>query len=520
MGLTVQNVYGLLLRSRLLAVNDAKAIYERWQREAKNQAGDLERFRRWLVGHHYLTDYQAKLLCQGHAEGFFLNDYKILDRVGRGRMAGVYKAVHSLGQVVAIKVLPPSKAKDSYLFSRFQREAKLALQLKHPNVVRTFQVGEAGGLHYLVMEFLDGETLEEVVYRRKKLPPAEAVRIIYQALVGLQHIHEKGMVHRDLKPSNLMLVSSRLAGQADTTMNATVKILDIGLARMFFDENVPASALMDEDGVNHQLTGDGVLLGTPDYLAPEQARNARAVDIRADIYSMGCVLYACLTGNPPFPDTNILNQILRHAAETARPLKEFNPEVPDGLQQIVNWMMAKDPAERYPTPERAAQALQVFLVAGGEARPPEADASMTQYLSWLEGHVNAPGPGAAPIANPPVDASGSRPSRSSGKGSRSGRSNRHSKHGSRKKKKKSRGTGGAESPEFDVELVAQDIPQAVPILPPGGRPRFSRRDLLILGLGAMGMVGAVLVGGALATGGFGRLWRKLTGQPPEEPEGK
>src|SRR5206468_2519439 len=128
-----------------------------------------------------------------------LNQYKLIDRLGQGRMAGVYQAVHELGQTVAIKILPPSKAKDPQLFGRFQREARLALRLQHPNVVRTFQVGEANGLNYLVMEYLDGEDLEDVFKRRGKLPPAEAVRLVYQALQGLQHLHEQGMVHRDLK---------------------------------------------------------------------------------------------------------------------------------------------------------------------------------------------------------------------------------------------------------------------------------------------------------------------------------
>src|SRR5262249_20791579 len=155
---------------------------------------------------------------------FFLGEYKILDRIGRGRMAGVYKAVHQLGQVVAIKVLPPSKAKDPRTLGRFTREARLALKLKHPNVVRAFQVGEVNGLHYLVMESLEGEPLEEVLQRRKRLSPAEAVRVVHQALVGLQHIHEQGLVHRDLKPSNLMLVPAPGSGQPDNTLRATVKV--------------------------------------------------------------------------------------------------------------------------------------------------------------------------------------------------------------------------------------------------------------------------------------------------------
>src|SRR5262249_30200519 len=159
----------------------------------------------------------------------------------------------------------------------FQREAKLAMQLKHPNVVRSFQVGQTGELRYLVMEYLEGETLEELLVRRKPFGPPEAVRLIYQALQGLQHIHEQGLVHRDIKPANLMLVPPPAQAQPpDNTLGCTVKILDIGLGRVFEETR-------DDPG----LTGEGVLLGTPDYMAPEQARDPRSTDIRADVYSLG-----------------------------------------------------------------------------------------------------------------------------------------------------------------------------------------------------------------------------------------
>jgi serine/threonine protein kinase len=379
MELSVQNLCGLLIRSRLLTADQVRVMYQRWLGEAKGNGGNSALFGKWLVEKNYVTAYQAALLARGHADNFFCNQYKILDRLGQGRMAGVYKAQHNLGQIVAIKVLPPSRAKDPQMMARFQREARLAMKLKHPNVVRTFQVGQAGPLHYLVMEYLDGETLDEVLQRRGKLPPQEGVRLIHQALMGLQHIHEQGLVHRDLKPANLMLVPGTQKGQPDTTLHSTLKILDIGLGRELFDENAPVQPK------DFQLTGEGVLLGTPDYLAPEQARDAHNIDIRADIYSLGCVLYHVLTGQPPFPDTNIISQMVRHASETPKPLKELNPAVPDGLQQIMNWMLAKNPTQRYPTPERAAQALQVFLVAGNEPlRSPESDPEMRSYLKWLD----------------------------------------------------------------------------------------------------------------------------------------
>ena len=208
------------------------------------------------------------MLGRGLADNFFIGQYKILDRIGQGSMAGVFRAVHPLGQEVAIKILPPSRAKDPRLLARFQREAQLALRLKHANCVRAFHVGEANGLHYIVMEYLQGESLEEVLARRTRLPPDEAVRLVHQVLTGLQHIHEQGLVHRDLKPGNLMLVPARAADAPDTTVHSTVKIVDIGLGRALFDESLAA------DPDREMLTGEGVSLGTPNYLAPEQARDA------------------------------------------------------------------------------------------------------------------------------------------------------------------------------------------------------------------------------------------------------
>jgi eukaryotic-like serine/threonine-protein kinase len=389
MELTVQNVYGLLLRSKLLSIDDCKTMFTRWQEEAKAGSTNVAKFAAWMVANRYVTEYQATLLARGHAEGFFINEYKILDRLGKGRMAGVYKAQHGLGQVVAVKVLPPSRAKEPTMLARFLREAQLAMKLKHANIVRTFQVGSHAGLNYLVMELLDGETLEDVLLRRKKVPFHEAVRLIYQALHGLQHIHEQGLVHRDLKPANLMLVPPPM----ETTIDCTIKILDLGLGRV-----------LNEDGFDAQdpgLTGEGVLLGTPDYMAPEQARDPRATDIRADIYSLGCVLYHLLAGQPPFPDTNIISQMIRHATEPIRPVKEFEPSVPDGLQQILEWMMAKDPAGRYPTPQRAAGSLEMFLAAGAApASSPDLDPEMQPYLRWLEVKEKAPQAPPAPMKIP------------------------------------------------------------------------------------------------------------------------
>jgi serine/threonine protein kinase len=531
MEFSVQNLCGFLIRSKLMSPDGMKAMFQRWQAEAPGNLENLGRFTQWLIANKYVTEYQAGLLTKGHAEDFFLNQYMILERLGRGRMAGVYKAAHPLGQVVAIKVLPPSKAKNPQVLGRFERETRLSLQLKHPNVVRSFQVGKAGEVNYLVMEYLEGETLEELLHRRKRLPPAEAVRLIHQALTGLQHLHEQGVVHRDLKPANLMLTPAPAPGEADTTFKSTVKILDIGLARQMFEEGqTPPDNRIE-------LTAEGVLLGTPDYLAPEQARDPRNIDIHADIYALGCVLYHALTGQPPFPDANILSQIVRHATEPARPLKNFNPQIPDGLQQIVNWMMAKQPDERYPTPERAAQALQVFLLADNvPAQPIDAAPQMRSFLTWLEMNqgeaetatsptMSAPMPAAnphaplpalkpaplpvaaslnpaPPAAKPPTD-----PQMPNAAPLPAARTTPRPPHRKEKKHKRHRARdraahgvpSGASVPigqpastappdQFDVELVPAGARVPAPGLRHTALWPFASRDWLVLGIGAGAML--------------------------------
>ena len=264
-------------------------------------------------------------------------------------------------------------------------------------------------------------------------------------------------------------------GPPDTTAQGVVKIVDIDLGRGLPDHDGPA------------------LVGTPDYMAPEQARDPRSADVRADVYSLGCVLYHCLAGQPPFPDANVINQMLRHASEPPRPLREFNPAVPDGLQQIVNWMLAKEPAQRYPTPERAAQALQVFLAAGAEAAGvPGTDPRLKSYLSWLETSEQArqatePAlPSAAPEAPP------------------AGR-----KH--KKRRTEVQVAPPVEPAGFDVELVPyEQLPQP--------RPRarrlteLDRRDFLMLGAGGGAALFAVVFGWLLA-----RVVRRAP-EPTGEPD--
>ena len=360
-----------IARSKLLSEPDVMKLRERWTAEFPAKDADLDGFRKFAVRERYLTDYQAALIQRGRSEGFAIGEYVILDRIGSGQTAGVYKAIHKSGQLVALKVLPSSKAKDQRTLSRFEREGRLLTQLEHPNTVRAYQVGRVGGVHFIAMEHLEGETLDQILERRKKLPPGEAVRLILQALEGLQHLHEKRMIHRDLKPMNLMVTP---VTKADT-LSGTLKILDIGLGRELFDESSPATQDL-------HLTGEGALLGTPDYLAPEQARDARATDIRADIYSLGCALYHLLAGRTPFVEKNIMAQMVKHATEKPQPVSNFAPEVPFALARALEKLLEKKPEDRPQTPIEAAALLKPFLPSN--ATQAESTTVMPAYRQWLE----------------------------------------------------------------------------------------------------------------------------------------
>ncbi len=368
---TVTEYCVALAKSKLVHEDELPAIRTAWENESSGGDADVELFRKFLVKKQFLTVYQAALIQRGRSDGFHFGGYVILDRIGSGQTAGVYKAVHTSGQIVALKVLPGSKAREQNVLSRFQREGRLLTQLDHPNVVRAYQLGQVGGTHFIVMEHIDGETLDDVLTRRKKLPAPEAVRVIYQALLGLQHLSDKRMVHRDLKPANLMVTPP----SGNSTLEGTIKILDIGLGRETFDDDSPETQDL-------QLTSEGALLGTPDYLAPEQARDARSADVHADIYSLGCVLFHLIAGRPPFQDKNVMAQMVKHATEPPPRLSELVPSVSPGLNAAVNKLLEKKPENRPQTPKDAADLLKPFLPdkAGTAVKMPV----LPEYQQWLE----------------------------------------------------------------------------------------------------------------------------------------
>jgi serine/threonine protein kinase len=291
----------------------------------------------------------------------------LLERLGEGGMGTVYKARNwKLGQVVALKLIRPERLKSANGVRRFQREIRAAAQLDHPNIVHALDADEVGGAHLLVMEYVAGGIdLHRLVKQRGPLPIADACHCIRQAALGLQHAFERGLVHRDIKPHNLFVsgavvnggvVSGHVAGGGvhssggvleHTLTTHQVKILDFGLARLDDDSGESSST----------LTQEGSVMGTLDYIAPEQATDSHQVDIRADLYSLGCTFFFLLAGRPPFPGGEALAKLMKHRFDPPPPLTALRPDAPPALEAIINKLLAKQPGDRFQTPAELLVAL-------------------------------------------------------------------------------------------------------------------------------------------------------------------
>jgi serine/threonine protein kinase len=282
--------------------------------------------------------------------------YRVLQRLGAGGMGVVYKAEHRLmARTVALKVISKQLTEVPGVVERFRREVQAAARLSHSNLVQAHDAEQAGELHFLVTEFVDGQSLAWLVDRDGPLSVEKACDCVRQAAVGLAHALERGLVHRDVKPQNLML-----------TPQGLVKVLDFGLA-----------SIAAEQGGSKGLTEVGQGMGTPDYMAPEQIRDAHSVDTRADVYSLGCTLYFLLTGQPPFPEGNSSQKMAAHLEKQPTPVQQLRPGLPAGLVKVVERMMAKAPARRYQTPAEVVAALEPFC------RPAPAPQRRRSRLGWV-----------------------------------------------------------------------------------------------------------------------------------------
>lgn len=314
----------------------------------------------------------AKAAGSTLAPGARIGGYLLIEALGAGVTGQVFKAKHEkTGNFVALKVIRPELLTSPDARRRFVQEIRATSQLSHPNVTRAFDLGDSHAMDFLAMEYFEGIDLDHLVKRSGPLPPDEAREYVRQAALGLQHIHQHGLVHRDIKPANLLLAKV-------PDGDGVIKILDLGLAR-----------LCEDNPSYSTLTREGTVMGTPDYMAPEQAADARTADIRADIYSLGCTLYYLLTGQPLFPGGTFIQKVDRHRWETPRAVEELRPAVPPALRAVLSKMLAKSPAERFGTPAELAAALEpgTEIIDGIGAR--SVDGGATHIL--IDGAQPSPG---------------------------------------------------------------------------------------------------------------------------------
>jgi len=297
-----------------------------------------------LIDKGLLTAWHVEKLMDKKYKRFSLGNYKLLRLLGQGGMSSVYLAEHKLmHRLRAIKVLPEKRVHDSSYLARFHLEAQATAQLNHPNIVRCYDIDNEGATHYIVMEFIEGKDLYSIVKQEGPLSLELACNYIAQAAEGLAHAHQNGLIHRDVKPANLLVESKGI-----------LKILDLGLALFSDDERASLTVEHNEN-----------VLGTADYLAPEQAVNSHKVDHKADIYGLGCTLYFLLTGHPPFPDGTLAQRIAKHQTQMPADIRKDRPDCPRDLADICMKMMQKRPEKRYANMLDVARTLEGWLAKHG-----------------------------------------------------------------------------------------------------------------------------------------------------------
>jgi hypothetical protein len=345
-----EEICALIERYRLLSSKDLAALRARWFRPERKEVADAAQFRRWLVANRYVTDFVARVLSGRKSDQLVLNQYRLQDQMINGPMAGAYLAIDPLDRHVAIEVLSSKCAADKAVLANFQQTAHKAMGVQHPNVGRVVDAGEAHGFHYLVKEYYEGPTLEEIFERRGKMPYQQATRLMAQALAGLEALHGAGVPAGDLGADCLQLAPAG-KGQAN---QRTVKILHAGVRRRLFDETAIGRSISLVQGIPDELElGSSCTFEVGEAGAPSPAE---------DIFRVGCLFYRCVTGTAPFAEKGLL------PTRPAKPVGEVAPEVPEMLGRIIDEMIDPDPAKRPQKAAHVAKSLRVFLAAEEHAR--------------------------------------------------------------------------------------------------------------------------------------------------------
>jgi len=338
--------YQAALQSGLIDAAGLEACWAQIPPEKRTPDAIDRRLARQAITSGKLTLWQAQQLLAGRSTGYRIDRYVLLDLLGRGGMGRVYLAKDlRLNRRVALKILSQERMNNPRAIARFQREAKVGAQLQHENLVRIYDEGDANGVRYLVMEYIEGKNVGHLIGELGAIPWPTAARLARQVALGLDHARLKELIHRDVNPCNILV-----------TKDGTAKLTDLGLA---IDLN-------DTDNV----TRDGATVGTFDYVSPEQARHSRSVDTRADLYSLGCTIFHMISGRVPFPVVSLPEKLYAHQLHDPEPLPELVPGVPQGLGEVVRKMMRKLPEDRYQTPLEAAQALEPYAVEAGWTTTP------------------------------------------------------------------------------------------------------------------------------------------------------
>ncbi len=388
----------LIERSGLLSSELAEPVFAGSNR-SKNAAADLDAIVDSLVKERLLTPFQARLLMKGRATGYFLGEkYKLLEFIGSGGMGKVYLAEHlMLRRLVSIKLLQFGGQVDEQEFTsaveRFHREARAVAALDHPNIVRVFDVDRVGRHPFMVMEYVDGTNLHALVTRHGALSIERAVDCVAQAAAGLEHAYREGLVHRDIKPSNVLLDRA-----------GAVKVLDLGLARFSRD-------IAKNEGLTTRFDQNTVI-GTVDFISPEQVANSSKVDCRSDIYSLGCTMYFVLTGRVPYPDMSLAQKMFAHQNQDMEPIGKLRPKLPSALVAIIERMTEKCPEDRYQTPAEIVAALARWT-AKPLSSPPREQMPQHPASHYRLGLTRPPAGPAAPAQTPKPGSSSETPRESS-----------------------------------------------------------------------------------------------------------